>query len=294
MQVVYRGDVTELRGTRWDVPAGVPSSSMASWIESQHREQQAREAAATAKAEADAEAQARESELLAARVEAARTGEAFRTELNELRERIETVRGELETPDAESLMAMNASVMTAFRTAREVLEQVDEAIAKAETLTVSADAMLAEAEAQKQASISVLRTQQDAINGSFETYRVALADLQQQTNDASTAVGRLNAEAQDNRELIRTAGEITETAIDIAGLEAKKAVDEAMDETLALLSVAMEAMGITEESLALQMNADQIQPDRGVFLTREFLRRIKDIHSGKGSARDASIEGPLL
>ena len=67
MQVTYRGTVEELQGTRWDVPPGVPSSSMASWIESQHREQQAREASELAKAEADAEAAARESELLAAR-----------------------------------------------------------------------------------------------------------------------------------------------------------------------------------------------------------------------------------
>ena len=67
-----------------------------------------------------------------------------------------------------------------------------------------------------------------------------------------------------------------------------------MDETLALLSVAMEAMGIREEDLALQLNTDEVDPNRGIFLTREYLRRVKDIHSGKGNARDADIEGPLL
>ena len=53
-------------------------------------------------------------------------------------------------------------------------------------------------------------------------------------------------------------------------------------------------MGINEQSLALQLNTDEIDPNRGVFLTREYIRRILAIHSGKGNARDADIEGPLL
>ena len=61
-----------------------------------------------------------------------------------------------------------------------------------------------------------------------------------------------------------------------------------MDEMLAVLSLALEAMGITEEALVLQLNADQVQPDRGVFLTREYLRWVKDIYAAKDNARNKS------
>ena len=126
------------------------------------------------------------------------------------------------------------------------------------------------------------------VNGSFETYRRALTGLQEETNQASRSVGALNTDAQDNRELIATAANISEEAVNIAGLEAKKAVDQGMDEMLAVLSLALEAMDITEEALVLQLNADQVQPDRGVFLTREYLRWVKDIYAAKDNARNRS------
>ena len=49
---------------------------------------------------------------------------------------------------------------------------------------------------QKQ-SLALLKNNQEQINGSFETYRRALADLQEQTNEASRSVGALNTAAQD-------------------------------------------------------------------------------------------------
>ena len=292
--MTYRGEVTELQGKQFDVPAGVPISQAAAWIESQQREQLAREAAAAAKAEADREAQVREAELLAARIEAAKSGEEFRSDLSNLQAQITEVREQLEAPDVEGVLAMHASTMTAFATAREVLQSVDEAIVKAETLQTTAAELLAEAEAARAASIQIAKNEQELINGAFSTYGLALEDLQQQVNDASTRVGELNAEATENRDLIRTASQITETAIDIAGQEAKKAVNEGMDEMLALLSLALEVMGIDETQLNLQLSSDELQPNSGVYLTREYLRRVKDIHTGKGEARDASITGPLV
>ena len=292
--LTYRGTNKELQGMQFDVPATIPMSQAAAWIESQEREREAREKANLAKAEADAEAQRRERELLAARIEEAKTGEAFRTDLNNLQAQIAEVREQLQEPDSEALLSMSNTVMNAFSTAREVLGKVDEAIAKAERLQGDAADLLSEAEAVRGASVQLVRNQKEAINGSFETFGFALEDLQEQVNQASAAVGELNTAAQDNRETIATAANISEEAVNIAGLEAKKAVDQGMEEMLAVLSVALEAMGINEQSLAIQLNTDEIDPNRGVFLTREYIRRILAIHSGKGNARDADIEGPLL
>ena len=67
-----------------------------------------------------------------------------------------------------------------------------------------------------------------------------------------------------------------------------------MDEMLGLLTVALEVMGIDEQSLNFQLNSDENRSDNGIFLTREYLRRIKDNHASKRDARDSSIEGSLL
>ena len=267
--VVYRGEVAALQGQKFDVPETVPLNQRAKWIESQAREQEARDAAALAKAEADADAQARETELLSARIEAAKSGEAFRIDLNALQAEVDEVKAQLETPDAAALLSMNSSVMQAFTTAKEVLEKVEESIAQAEQLQTSAVALLDDAQQAREASVKTIRNQQEAINALFSGYRDSLGDLEDQTNAAAAAVGLLNTAAEDNRETIATAANISEEAQNIARQEAKAAVDSGMDEILGLLTVALEVMGIDEQSLNFQLNSDETRSDNGVFLTRE-------------------------
>ena len=289
--VTYRGDVAELKGSRWDVPAGVPGSQMAAWIESQHREAQAREAAALAKAEADAEAAAREAELLAARIEAAKSGEEFRSEVESLRVEITDVRQQLESPETADLLAVTASAVTAFNTARDVLERVDEAIATADALQLAAQDLMDEAAAQKQASIDVLKNQQELLNGSFESYRDALAVLEEQTNATEVKVGNLNTLASESAEVVTAAANIRESAVDIARQVARAEMEQTRQEFLALMSLALEAMGVDERTLALHLNSDEADPNRGIFLTSEYLRRLTKIQQGKETRRLASSDG---
>jgi len=86
--------------------------------------------------------------------------------------------------------------------------------------------------------------------------------------------------------LIANVANISELAINIAGLEAKKKVDEGMEDMLAILSLALQVMGINDKALALQLNTDEVDPNRGVFLTREYLRGVKCIYVAKGNAKD--------
>ena len=292
--VTYRGKIAEIQGTSWEIPDSVPLNGRLAWIESQHREAQLQAAA-------DAEREQREQEVLAARLEKAKQDssidrlnseiQALATGLEDLEQRI------VAEPDVSAQLQFNAAAADIYARNLQLADEVQTMQATVADLLERTTAMAEAAktgEALQQQSLALLKNNKDLINGSFESYSRAIADLQGQTNEASLAVGRLNSEAQDNRELIRTAANISEEAVNIAGLEAKKAVDQGMDEMLAVLSVALEAMGINEQSLALQMNTDEIDPNRGVFLTREYIRRILAIHSGKGNARDADIEGPLL
>ena len=292
--VTYRGKIAEIQGTSWEIPDSVPLNGRLAWIESQHREAQLQAAA-------DAEREQREQEVLAARLEKAKQDssidrlnseiQALATGLEDLEQRI------VAEPDVSAQLQFNAAAADIYARNLQLADEVQTMQATVADLLERTTAMAEatkEGERLQQQSLALLKNNKDMINGSFESYSRAIADLQAQTNEASLAVGRLNSEAQDNRELIRTAANISEEAVNIAGLEAKKAVDQGMDEMLAVLSVALEAMGINEQSLALQMNTDEIDPNRGVFLTREYIRRILAIHSGKGNARDADIEGPLL
>ena len=292
--VTYRGKIAEIQGTSWEIPDSVPLNGRLAWIESQHREVQLQAAA-------DAEREQREQEVLAARLEKAKQNasidrlnseiQSLATGLEDLEQRI------VAEPDVSAQLQFNAAAADIYARNLQLADEVKTMQATVADLLERTTAMAEatkEGERLQQQSLALLKNNQDQINGSFESYSRAIADLQGQTNEASLAVGRLNSEAQDNRELIRTAANISEEAVNIAGLEAKKAVDQGMDEMLAVLSVALEAMGINEQSLALQMNTDEIDPNRGVFLTREYIRRILAIHSGKGNARDADIEGPLL
>ncbi|WP_066907293.1 MULTISPECIES: hypothetical protein [unclassified Synechococcus] len=203
--------------------------------------------------------------------------------LAELSERFGT------SPDVTAMTEWNAASSAIYARSMLLSEEVAGMQATVSDLlertTAMAEATKTGEQLQKQ-SLALLKNNQEQINGSFATYRRALADLQEQTNDASRSVGALNTAAQDNREIIATAANITEEAINIAGLEAKKAVDEGMEDLLSILSLALEVMGINEKALALQLNTDEFAPNRGVFLIREYLRRVKDIYTAKGNARN--------
>lgn len=287
-KVVYRGEIVELQGTSWEVPDSVPMTGRKAWIESQHRE-------AELQAAANAERAQREQEVLAARLEKAKQDasiekltsdiESLSAGLEELGERI------VSEPDVSAQLQFNAAAADIY--ARN-LSLADEVRVMQDTVAdlLERTAAMAEAaktgEALQQQSLALLKNNQDAINGSFETYRRALADLQDQTNNASRSVGALNTAAQDNRELIKTASEITEAAVDVARQEAKAAVDEGMDDMLAVLSFTLQALGIDEAQLALQVNTDRIDPHRGIYLTRDFVSKLAEIHARMGANREAS------
>ena len=74
---------------------------------------------------------------------------------------------------------------------------------------------------QKQ-SLALLKKQSGADQRQFCDVSPCIGGPAHQTNDTSRSVGALNTAAQDNRRLICIASEITEKAINIAGLEAKK------------------------------------------------------------------------
>ena len=292
--ITYRGTIEELKGSTWDVPNSVPFDQKAAWIESKHKEQQSLDAA-------NAERPQRESDLLSARIRDQLNQDAMaqlQAEVSGVAAGLEDLSDRFGTaPDVAAMTEWNAASAAIYDRS---MRLSDEVAAMQATVSELLERTAAMAEAAKtgdrlqQEALQLLRNQQLMVNGSFETYRNALFDLETDTRVAQENVGRLNTTASESREVVEQASRIQETAIDIARQEAKAETEKLTDEFLALIGVAFEAMGITEEQLAIQLNTDELEPNRGVFLTREYLRRVKDLTSGKGEARDASIDGPLL
>ena len=162
MAVTYRGPVKELQGTDWDVPETVIRSGQgAKWIESQHRQAVAEEAA---KAEADQ----RQRELLAARLEQQRQqAEAERVEV----ERAQT-RSELETGLKDELSELSQSVMAAGAAIvgkGELIEaQTREWEGRHEAMVANSEQAVAAAAAQVEFANAVTQTDHEQINAELE------------------------------------------------------------------------------------------------------------------------------
>ena len=172
MAVTYRGSVKELQGTEWTVPDAVLKAGQAAkWIESQHRQAQAEEAA-------QAEAEQRQRELLAARLEQQRQqaaadqaalaqeqGQAaadgqFRVELTEL---------------SQSVLAAGAAIVGKG----ELIEaQTREWEGRHEALVANSEQVVADAKEQVAFSNAVTQTDHEQITAELEAAQQRISSLE--------------------------------------------------------------------------------------------------------------------
>ena len=191
MAVTYRGPVKELQGTDWDVPETVIRSGQgAKWIESQHRQAVAEEAA-------KAEAETRQQELLAARLEAQRRQvEAERVEV----ERVQT-RSELEAGLKEELSELSQSVMAAGAAIvgkGELIEgQTREWEGRHEAMVANSEQVVAAAAAQVEFANAVTQADHEQINAELEAAQQRISSLE---SELRTTVATLQGPQGDKGE----------------------------------------------------------------------------------------------
>ena len=172
MAVTYRGSVKELQGTEWTVPDAVLKAGQAAkWIESQHRQAQAEEAA-------QAEAEQRQRELLAARLEQQRQqaaadqaalaqeqGQAaadgqFRVELSDL---------------SQAVMTAGAAIVGKG----ELIEaQTREWEGRHEALVANSEQVVADAKEQVAFSNAVTQTDHEQITAELEAAQQRISSLE--------------------------------------------------------------------------------------------------------------------
>jgi hypothetical protein len=175
-QVTYRGKVEELLGTTWDVPASVVAAKQAaSWIESQHREQLARDAA-------EAEAERRQQELLAARLEEQR--QRAEAEMAAAEAAPVATREELKAELREELDDLTRAVLTGAAAVESkelaIIQRTDEWEGRHESLLAKQEETAAVAAEQVVAAQATTQASVETISAELSEHRDRVAELERE------------------------------------------------------------------------------------------------------------------
>ena len=283
-QITYRGAVQELVGTVWDVPDAIPLTQKAAWIESAARQ-------AELEAAAQEEQQAREAEVLAARLEKAKNDtsiEKLTNEITELAQGLEELNQRIVAePDTSAQLQFNAAAADIYNRSLGLADEVAAMQATVTDLLTRATAMAEAAavgEELQQQALDLLRNQQAAMNGSFETYSAELERLSLRTNNAIVEVQELNTEAQDNRDVIQQAANIQEDAVNIAQQAAREEIQETREQFLDLMALSLRALGLRESDLIATANAIEVAPNDSGTIRRATVERFIEVSSKTNAA----------
>lgn len=275
--LTYRGKISEIQGQKFQVPSSIPLESRAAWIESNWREQQAREAA-------EQERQEREQRLLQERIEATRQENLIgnlKAELSQMADRIEELNDRIVAePDTEAMLRWNAASAGIYERSLGLADEVEAMQATVTDLLAKATAMAEAAaigEELQQQALNLLKNQQKMTAGSFSTYAAELQRLRDETNAAQIQVGALNTEAQDSRDVIQQAANIQQEAVNIAEREARRAVGEMQGDFMDVLALSLRALGLRESDLIATANSIATAPNSSGTIRRASVERFIEI-----------------
>ena len=200
-RVKYVSDrIPELQGQWVEVPGDVPLDRAAQWIEQNFF------AARAEQERIDAEAQFQAEETSAAN----EVGE-----LDLLREEVAGIHNRLDSGDAAQYAASisnNAAAMQHTFDLSQKLEalrqQASEAVEADQFALDSAETFYREANAERDRTMAVIKSNQKLANASLSSTSKAVAELRQQLAEASREIGELKAAASAHRALITKAGKI--------------------------------------------------------------------------------------
>lgn len=280
------GPIEELRGTAWEVPVTV--ANKAAWIESQYREQRARAAAA-------AEQELRQQQVLSDRISQQRSGEVQALQMAEanaaeaasLRAQVMELQQQLAMPDASRFAEIANGTTQAMARTFDLQQQVTALSAAVEDLALRTQEMAEGCAVQADANTALLKGQQELLNGSFGSYAAALQRGEDRLNDQQVQISELATKVADNWEAVDRAARINETATAQARQAAVELVTDQLDQFRVFLSVALQALGVTESDFSSALNRmDQgLQP--GAFLiSQNYIRQVVAIAQDYQAAKD--------
>ena len=197
----YCGEIEEIKGTYWDLPADIHAPQARRYIEQLHAEE---------KALALEQQQAAIDGDHAPGAENADPGELAR-----LREGLETLHQRLEAPDTAKAADAISSTARAMQSAWEISNDLQKLEAKArsqkdvnQALADSAEEFSNAAEAERKKTTGLIAANQKIVNNAFNSYATQIKDLRKQMCEAEYEISQLRTAAKDNKALVSKAARI--------------------------------------------------------------------------------------
>ena len=269
--VTYRGANKTLVGEKFDVPDDIVRKGLAArWIE---------ETVATAEQQKRLDLQV-ENERKTRRNQQDKVVGEIRAQLRELEANVTALadRMEADPPDmATAALAANqtaAAIDRHYRLSQEALElqdTIEEPLLEAGRLAEESKSYLLSAQQERDASIKIARNQQAAVNAQFDSYSKALQRARTDLNELNDLVGEFKSEVSANRETVRQASRIKESAVGIARDTASTAVEEMRDEFYGTLNLILQAVGLDRSAALQTLNSAAVKGPSGAILTRQEL-----------------------
>lgn len=267
VRVTYRGPVSELQGTQWEIPAAiVKDANPASYIESMWRENRA-------KAVATAEQHKRDQEVLQARIDAQRVADGKALEIaseaaaeaSALRAELAEVRALLSEPDIARQVEISNGTTLAMGRTFDLQVTVAALSERVEILAAQTQEMADACAVQADANTALLKSQQELVAGSFGTFAEALQVFQEQLTAQEQTIINLTSKIADNWETVSAAANINQTAIAQARQAATDLVTDQLDQFRVFLSVALQALGVSESDFSAALTRMDQGLQQGAF-----------------------------
>lgn len=266
-RVIYPRDGllgAEIGGQKFNVPDTIRDK--AGWIESRYREQASREAA-------EAEKEARDAAVLRDRQEQVRAAaadqqrrDALTAELEVVRAELADVRQQVANPDERRLLEVNQNTTVCMGRVLDAADKVAGLVDRVEELEAKAQELAALAEADRQASLDLIKNQIDLVNGLQKTNGDLINQYASRYTEAAQEAINLSEQIGQNWETVSNAAKINETAIAQATAASRELITGQLEEFRVFLSLALMAIGVTDRDIEEQVSKLETNFQRGMFI----------------------------
>lgn len=284
--VIYKGKAfPDRHGEKYSVPVTVANKG--AWLDSKFREEEARRAAEAEREQRDAEVlRDRQAKVIAAERRQQAQAE-YQSELAAIRSEMQGLKGELSTPDAEHLVAMNSSTVVAMGRTLDAVEKVDNLLERLDATEAKCEMLRVEAEAAREVSLKLLEHQQLIINGTNEHHGQIINDLRAELDEAKQVGIDLSSQINQNWETVQNAAKIRESLKEQVAAQTRELMNDMYEGFLSSLNLALGALGLTQEDLDRELvKQRQDQFSKVPLVTSEFLAMSVEVARKTRAARE--------
>jgi myosin heavy subunit len=257
MTVTYRGNVAELQGKKFEVPADVPIEKAAAYIEEQHQAMKETAAAEqldrAVKQQQATQRKTKKDEQIA----------ALQGRINKLEGMLEAL--ERDNPDLVALAQVSSNLGNLIYNANQTQKQTEaDQIALQATQAATEEALLQAMQLAEEAkkvnaeTLATLKANQTITSQAFNSYGSQLQKFRVELTEVEIDQRLYVEQMQQNAETVRQAANIKEEATNIARLAAQDEIQMQQDILISSVNLMMSALGLDKPTVMQALNAQEV------------------------------------